>query len=1404
MDILLSLGQRFCTLSRIFLLLFLLTYSALLCATPEYTPGQLLFKTSSPNYPSEGKTGLSAFDGYLSQYGIKSIKPMKGMPGERYFKVDLSQMPDLQEMKSLNFAGIEYIEPNYLRKLHTIPNDPLYPQQLLYLSSIPQAWDYTTGNNQIIVAVIDSGLLLDHPDIAANVYHNIRETPDSGIDNDGNGFIDDWCGWDFADAPEMASVALGDYMDQDNDPTDESFHGTHVSGIVGAEGNNSFGISGVAWDVRIMPLRAGFRTIDAGYLQDDDVAAAIIYAADNGAHVVNMSWGDTNYSAIIADACDYAYAKGVVLVASSGNDGSNGVSYPAKLSNVISVGSVNHAKVVSNFSSYGPELDLVAPGEGILSTYKNTGNELFTLMSGTSMSAPMVSGSIALLLSLVPGLSPAEVRARLLTSTDDINTPGYDIRSGHGLLNTRKLLENLNPPFIEIDYPLDQSAISATTEFRGSVYGSDFARYTLMYTPLPAQETVVWMDIQEHTMQPTYHTTEVVDDVLGVFRVPSGFPDGKYLVRLQFEKRQNNLMKYNYYRTITVERDAAQLVPSSLQSFQRYSRAELRHYIRAAFDRPVRSELRITDSVGENHIIYSSVSDTVQVWALPPNLPPGNIDISIMASGHNALTYESPVFEDFLNISYHTIPNYGFIPQPIGNARVPLNRWYDFNGSGKQEYLAMDIPVTGYGEVRSYEVHGKQHIQTHLFPANFWPLDIGNTNARGIEILALQSEIGKLWETRIGENYPDPDSLIFNDTSIMGGIMADLDGNGNPELILVKNLPTERVVQIYGRNAQGIMSQRATLHNITETYLRNNFVPSIIAYDFSGNGQKEILTADTDGDIMIFHTHGNTSERIWHYRLPVANAYQMAKGDFDGDGKMDFIVGGYNTDIVDPNLNFWHFEAFSWDENTNSFQSMGSIEFNQVESQNAILAMNIDGDSLDEIVLGISPNLYIVKYLNSTLTPIFVGDSYANYQLAGWEEDAGTSWVMSNYRVSADSLIAVQWVKDEIYTGPEIPINFLATPLDESSVQLSWLGNSGGYYRIYRKDETGAVSIIEPVYGNSYTDFGLTALHEYQYALANVDDAFDPPESQLTDWQYVIPMPIPDVLEISMVGDREVRAIFNQPLDASALNPMLYTLSHNLGYPLSVNSTHQQQGVQLRFRDAFPVSSSPFTLTIQGLRGTSGVAMGMQQYQFPYVSDLDPPKISFVNLTEDNNNVLISFNETIDPQSAVYLGNYSLYAPDNDPDNAIADISINDNIVNISFAHSLKHSNEAYFIRVENITDLFGNLISPLHNLARFAVRDFDDLKDIVVFPNPLKRNQDNEIIFMNFPSNKKGEIAIYDVSGSLVIRKGIGPFNPESNHITWRWNVTNSDGKRLSSGIYFYVIEMDGERARGKFAIIN
>lgn len=839
-------------------------------------------------------------------------------------------------------------------------------------------------------------------------------------------------------------------------------------------------------------------------------------------------------------------------------------------------------------------------------------------------------------------------------------------------------------------------------------------------------------------------------------------------------------------------------------SFQRYDNDNLKYYITATFNEAVRSELAIWDHSGQMHTLYGTLVDSLQVWALPQSLSEGALDIQIKATNSANLSMQSPVYESFTNISYESIPTHGYLRREIGKARVPLNCWHDFNGNGRPEYLAMDIPVLGYGKVNAYEPHPGGHIQTHAFSGNFWPLDLGNTRGEGMEVLLLQSEIGKLWETLPGGQYPSADTLLFQDTGIIGGAIADYNNNGRKDVLLIKNLPNGRVIQLYAWNNQGMMTVRNTLQNTTETDQRNNFVPTIIVDDFDQDTRPDILCADTDGDVMIFEiANQGVDAMVWHHRMPIGNTYQLGSGDFDGDGKRDFVVGGYNKSMLNPDLNFWHFEGFT-SNGDNSYASMGSIMFNNVESQNAITVMDMDGDGQDDLVLGIAPNLYIVKYIDGAFKPVFVGDTLLNYRMAAWRDDAGKAWVISNYEVEPDSLIAVEWGMDEPFTGPPSVVNFTAQATGPRSVQLSWIQQSADFYRIYRKNEAGEISLIDNVLATPYTDAGLEEGQTYSYAVSSVHLASEPSEGMLSAWHTAVTMPIPEIIEVAMVGDHELRALFNQPMSSSVLNSGFYKLSQGMGHPISVNSTAQQHGIQLRFRDIFEAIEGLYTLEVYGVLGPSGIPIASHSFSFPYVQDLQPPKVQGVKVLEGKKSVQISFDEAVNEQAASYLGNYTLNCTDNDPENSIASIQAEGSTVIITFAHNLRYSNDAYFIRIENVPDLFGNIISPLHNLARFALVDIKNLDDIVVFPNPVHTAQHSEIIFMNFPAHKTGKISIFDGGGALVYKANLGPFNPDNNRITWRWNIRNQDGKRVSSGVYFYIVEMDKERARGKFAIIN
>lgn len=347
-------------------------------------------------------------------------------PSEPFLRVviptdEADALPKAMGIIERSIHGVS-AEPDYLVSLHLTPDDPLLGMQWSLANSgqtggtagadikAPVAWDKTTGSGGVTVAVLDTGIDFTHPDLAGNLYFNAAESED-GEDTDGNGFIDDLRGWDFYNGS--------------NNPTDGQYHGTHVAGTIGARGNNGIGITGVSWRARILAVRV-FSDTGAGTLSD--AVQGIRYAADSGARVINASWGFRQSSELLSDAIDYAGSKGCLLVASAGNDGLSNDLYPiypasTPLGNVISVAATDHDDRLAGFSNYGNSVDIAAPGVGILST-----TPLFPTLSmigagipaeyghssGTSMSAPHVSGAAVLLISQNPGITALEVKQLLM------------------------------------------------------------------------------------------------------------------------------------------------------------------------------------------------------------------------------------------------------------------------------------------------------------------------------------------------------------------------------------------------------------------------------------------------------------------------------------------------------------------------------------------------------------------------------------------------------------------------------------------------------------------------------------------------------------------------------------------------------------------------------------------------------------------------------------------------------------------------------------------------------------------------------------------------------------------------------------------------------------------------------
>jgi thermitase len=435
---------------------------------PRFARGKILLKLK-PGY------SVDVLDDMNEQVGVFSIRKKRLA---RWYSLKIPLGADVIETaeKYEKLLSVEYAGPSYIFYLHITPDDAHFSKQWGLKQSSDKdidadlAWDIMEGSSTVKVGILDTGVDPDHPDLVNNLL--------SGYD-----FVD-------ADPEEYPDwELLGDYQNPDDDPSDDYGHGTHVTGIAGARGNNTIGIAGVNWYSKIVPVRVGFTVFHWYYgywsfIDTDHADEALDYARAQGCKVINMSWGGWTDSPSLHEAITNAYNAGCVLVASTGNDNADSIRYPARYSEVMAVGATNEDDErcdesdweSGQGSNYGSDLEVVAPGNLIYSTtptYSVYGGyeENYDYMSGTSMAAPHVSGLAALILSVNENLDDAEVRD-ITKHADDLGASGWDSLYGWGRINADSAL--LNTPSLTItpsnrDVSEDAGSTTYTIENEGSL-----------------------------------------------------------------------------------------------------------------------------------------------------------------------------------------------------------------------------------------------------------------------------------------------------------------------------------------------------------------------------------------------------------------------------------------------------------------------------------------------------------------------------------------------------------------------------------------------------------------------------------------------------------------------------------------------------------------------------------------------------------------------------------------------------------------------------------------------------------------------------------------------------------------------------------------------------------------------
>lgn len=616
--------------------------------------------------------GLPAVDTVLRAHPIRSITRLHGpMPTEAMareedrslgatFRVRLAEGGDLERVcaELAQAAEVEVLEPNRWREASLLPNDPGFASQWgLARIHCPQAWDLTRGHRGVVVAVVDTGIDLDHPELAPLLLPGLDVV-------------------DLADtAPPAGTHFEGDWLQRDDRPQDEVGHGTHVAGTIACASNNGRGVTGINWFCSLLPVKVLTRIVSNGAPERvhavgsaADIAAGIRWAVDHGAQIINLSLGGYTSTFVERDAVAYAIARGVLVVAAMGNDGSGTPVYPAAYPGVMAVGATDPYDSPAPFSNFGSHLSLMAPGTDILSTaWKATQGT----QSGTSMACPHVSGVAALLKAWNPSLSAEQIATLLRETAEPLRAKATDPIPndvyGYGLVNAIAALQRASPKEVPRPNP-----------FRPPFPGNTLPTVTRPPFTRPTQTRPPTMPTLPTLTRPTLTLTRPTNPTFPTQTRPT-------LPRPPLDVRAANT-PYNPY-------------PPRLTLFTRPTLPTNPTFptnptiVRPTFTRPTCTRIPCTRPTYDTRTIGPRTINTINPGPGGPAGPVGFGPAGAMAAtGYEAYADPYGAYAD----------PYGAYSDPYGAYADPYGAYADPYGYGASGYEAYD-PYAGYGAGYGYE-----------------------------------------------------------------------------------------------------------------------------------------------------------------------------------------------------------------------------------------------------------------------------------------------------------------------------------------------------------------------------------------------------------------------------------------------------------------------------------------------------------------------------------------------------------------------------------------------------------------------------------------------------------------------------------------------------------------------------
>lgn len=1314
---------------------------------------------------------------------------------------------------------IEYIEKSKVFMLdNSIPNDSLISQQWA-LSKIDafSAWNKTKGKDSIVVGVIDTGIDYNHPDLVNKLFYNSgemgldgngKDKKSNGIDDDLNGFIDDYMGWDFTDRVGFPfDPTAGDYLEWDNDPLDQNIysHGTAVMGIIGAETNNDKGIAGVAPNIKVLNLRA---FDPGGYGEEDDVAAAILYAVKMKAKVINMSFGDNSFSYVLRDVIRYAYSQGVVLVASSGNSNSSAPHYPSGYSEVICVGNSTVEDYVASSSNYGSTLDLVAPGTLIMTTIRNY---RYSNFNGTSAAAPFISAAAALILSM-GDFSNSEVKQILKSTSDDIGEPGWDMRSGAGRLNLNKALTVLSAANVGFkqptqDYATTKDTISISGSFLSPYFQScDLAigeglnptKWTYLLTDIKSQVndskifdlvlSKYYSPLRDTTFtlrlivkqnngrtieeRVNFHLIRKNPEINLISLVPAFYgekptlqaavytPDN-CIVRMYYKTNSENQFRFVTLDGFTTNNQfVKKLHYGFIPKFFANPGTEYEVFFEA--ENLVGLKTVIRDTTGTNFFVKTEES----ILQIPKkemdfSLPPGSIfdkPLNFLSEFQNEVLIREN--SDSKKMFHYKMENNSFVKVDSLEERIPRD-FGDFNKNGKKDLLSYWFY---YGYV--YEQ--------------------ANVNASKLIEKSKSEEQGKVF-------WPV--------------LASDIDKDNKTEIVTISG---DSSINIFRFNNDLTYNFVDTLYNFSPKGFGGNLFdsPNGIVTDLNKDGVNELWFVDTDGDIISYKIASPTNyvpDKVLSTGYYSSSSY-ISSGDFNGDGKTEIAVLLHSVDEIDI-ANYHLLIVFNSDYEIIYDRAFidPANEFNSgfQKSGNGLKFADIDNNGTDELILFVFPYSYIVKKVGN------------NYQTVFFEEGINsTSILVCDLNQNGIKEIAfpkgnkISFVEFTNADQPNTPTNLLGYSIDSSKIKLEWYSKETTFH-IYRSEDSVSFEKIGSSSNKYYFDNNIQLNKRYYYKIQSFSFSFTNQYSDFTKSIQVLHHLPAKMTHIEVNSSNSIIANFDNLINTTILNLNAFkVLNSDNNETLEINSLtpNNQYSYLITLKKGF--TEGNYNIFIKELYDAFGSPINNDSLSFNYVPYKESEEF-YVESFEIINPYLVkvTFNKNIDSSSALNLSNYSFT-----PENRINGISF-DNTKQNTLYIDLTNGNAVGAVGIEYRLKLV-NLYSS-YTTGRIKINEnsgsiivltsqAEDLESVYFYPSPAKiNNGDGFLTFANLPNFV--EITIWNLSGEKIIELKESDGNGGN-----RWNLRDESGNLVDSGVYFYrLVRKDGknneiENKIGKIAVVK